>query len=85
MQAYGWSLPAKGITSAATPTAGPTTPPSQRHPPPSFSAPCTPVANESYTPLVKSTSQVPVPVPVYCRPLMEKEPGMKVTYIVLKI
>lgn len=25
-----------------------------------------------------STSNVPVPVPVYCRPLMEKEPGMKV-------
>lgn len=25
-----------------------------------------------------SNSQVPVPVPVYCRPLMEKEPGMKV-------
>lgn len=25
-----------------------------------------------------SKSQVPVPVPVYCRPLMEKEPGMKV-------
>ena len=23
-------------------------------------------------------SNVPVPVPVYCRPLMEKEPGMKV-------
>ena len=23
-------------------------------------------------------SSVPVPVPVYCRPLMEKEPGMKV-------
>ena len=25
-----------------------------------------------------STPNVPVPVPVYCRPLMEKEPGMKV-------
>lgn len=25
-----------------------------------------------------TTSHVPVPVPVYCRPLMEKEPGMKV-------
>ena len=23
-------------------------------------------------------TNVPVPVPVYCRPLMEKEPGMKV-------
>lgn len=23
-------------------------------------------------------ANVPVPVPVYCRPLMEKEPGMKV-------
>lgn len=28
--------------------------------------------------LTTSTSQVPVPVPVYCRPLAEKEPGMKV-------
>ena len=25
-----------------------------------------------------SSGGVPVPVPVYCRPLMEKEPGMKV-------
>lgn len=25
-----------------------------------------------------TTPQVPVPVPVYCRPLTEKEPGMKV-------
>ena len=25
-----------------------------------------------------AASNVPVPVPVYCRPLMEKEPGMKV-------
>lgn len=25
-----------------------------------------------------TTSHLPVPVPVYCRPLMEKEPGMKV-------
>lgn len=25
-----------------------------------------------------SSSGLPVPVPVYCRPLMEKEPGMKV-------
>ena len=30
---------------------------------------------------VGSTHHVPVPVPVYCRPLMEKEPGMKVIYI----
>ena len=26
-------------------------------------------------------SSVPVPVPVYCRPLMEKEPGMKVILV----
>jgi len=31
--------------------------------------------------LTTSTSQVPVPVPVYCRPLTEKEPGMKVSSI----
>lgn len=28
-----------------------------------------------------STPQVPVPVPVYCRPLTEKEPGMKVIHV----
>ncbi|XP_069688441.1 JNK-interacting protein 3 isoform X4 [Periplaneta americana] len=28
--------------------------------------------------LTTSTNQVPVPVPVYCRPLTEKEPGMKI-------
>jgi len=27
---------------------------------------------------LSSVSNVPVPVPVYCRPLMEKEPGMKI-------
>ena len=32
-----------------------------------------------------STQNVPVPVPVYCRPLMEKEPGMKVVFIVIMI
>ena len=32
----------------------------------------------------KIGTNVPVPVPVYCRPLMEKEPGMKVfIYLVL--
>ena len=28
-----------------------------------------------------AASNVPVPVPVYCRPLMEKEPGMKVRVV----
>lgn len=28
-----------------------------------------------------SKSHVPVPVPVYCRPLLEKEPGLKVRYM----
>jgi len=27
----------------------------------------------------QNKQQLPVPVPVYCRPLMEKEPGMKVS------
>ena len=26
-----------------------------------------------------NSGNMPVPVPVYCRPLMEKEPGMKVS------
>ena len=29
-------------------------------------------------------TNVPVPVPVYCRPLMEKEPGMKVSIGILQ-
>lgn len=53
MQAYGWSLPAKG-GGATTPA---TAPPSTR----------------------PSSSGVPVPVPVYCRPLAEGTPGMKVS------
>ena len=31
-----------------------------------------------------NSGNMPVPVPVYCRPLMEKEPGMKVRLIRLK-
>lgn len=37
-----------------------------------------PVANESAAQLKPQTSSVPVPVPVFCRPLLEKEQGMKV-------
>ena len=36
------------------------------------SAASTPTSEDS------RNANVPVPVPVYCRPLMEKEPGMKV-------
>lgn len=30
------------------------------------------------------TSSVPVPVPVFCRPLLEKEPGMKVLFYIFQ-
>ena len=32
-----------------------------------------------------AATNVPVPVPVYCRPLMEKEPGMKVSVSVAAV
>lgn len=45
-------------------------------------------AGESTPPKTQQTSatpQVPVPVPVYCRPLMEKEDGMKVSSVLYLI
>ena len=54
MQAYGWSLPAKFQTGAAT------------------------SSGSSNKDSGGSKSQVPVPVPVYCRPLIDKESNMKV-------
>lgn len=36
-------------------------------------------------PKSSASTHVPVPVPVYCRPLMEKEPGMKVCLQRVKI
>ena len=36
-------------------------------------------ATPNVPPPPSSSSHVPVPVPVYCRPLMEYEPGMKVS------
>ena len=38
----------------------------------------TPTSDDSSSSSSKIGTNVPVPVPVYCRPLMEKEPGMKV-------
>ena len=40
----------------------------------------TPTSDDS-TSSSKIGTNVPVPVPVYCRPLMEKEPGMKVLHL----
>ena len=66
MQAYGWSLPAKTPHSVSGQSGGG---PKAIEGPPS----------QSGSPRHQNTSHhVPVPVPVYCRPLMEKEPGMKV-------
>ncbi|KAF4525460.1 hypothetical protein B566_EDAN004872 [Ephemera danica] len=56
MQAYGWSLPAKGPSTSGTTNSG----------------------AASLAPTRPSSSSVPVPVPVYCRPLAEGSPGMKV-------
>ena len=69
MQAYGWSLPAKVPQQGSNSVPGTTSP-----------AP----TSDDVSPKGGSVgsnangSSVPVPVPVYCRPLMEKEPGMKV-------
>ena len=46
-----------------------------------WSLPPKPPPNKNEVESSKTSHQqpaVPVPVPVYCRPLMEKEPGMKV-------
>lgn len=68
LQAYGWSLPAKTGQRAIE---GPPAP-----------APSTAAAATSPVPPQRAgtsaSSHIPVPVPVYCRPLMEKEPGMKI-------
>lgn len=70
MQAYGWSLPTKsgGHSVPASAASSSSKVPAILAPPGSS----TTVAKPS------NTSQVPVPVPVYCRPLLEKDPGMKV-------
>lgn len=43
----------------------------------------TPPASSAGRQLTTSSNQVPVPVPVYCRPLTEQEPGMRVSRIQL--
>nr|ALO61081.1 C-jun-amino-terminal kinase-interacting protein 4 [Eriocheir sinensis] len=65
MQAYGWSLPAKTGQRAIEggPAAAPAAATAASQPPRASAA---------------ASSHIPVPVPVYCRPLMEKEPGMKI-------
>ena len=74
MQAYGWSLPAKVPQQGTNNSTGSSSP--------------APGSEEGSSKVGSSASagggsSVPVPVPVYCRPLMEKEPGMKVTLIQL--
>ena len=70
MQAYGWSLPAKVPPQGTNNSAGSSSP--------------APGSEDGSSKVGGSASagggsSVPVTVPVYCRPLMEKEPGMKVT------
>ena len=69
MQAYGWSLPAKVPQQSSNSLPGTTSP-----------APASDDGSSKGGSAVSNAggSSVPVPVPVYCRPLMEKEPGMKV-------
>ncbi|PSN35217.1 hypothetical protein C0J52_16889 [Blattella germanica] len=62
LQAYGWSLPAKGSGPAGN------IPQSQQ----------SSNSNRQLTSSTTSQVPVPVPVPVYCRPLTETEPGMKI-------
>lgn len=71
MQAYGWSLPAKPMEAASS-TVG-----SHSQMGPNEGAGSSTGSSGANTSSGRS-SHVPVPVPVYCRPLMEKEPGMKV-------
>lgn len=68
MQAYGWSLPAKVPMSASAPSLK-----TQASSPDNAST-----GSGGSIGNGKSSSHVPVPVPVYCRPLMEKDPGMKI-------
>ena len=69
MQAYGWSLPAKVPQQGSNGLSGTSSP-----------APTSDDGSNKggSTAASGGGSSVPVPVPVYCRPLMEKEPGMKV-------
>ena len=69
MQAYGWSLPAKVPQQGSNSVPGTTSPAPTSDDVSSKGGSAGSNANGS---------SVPVPVPVYCRPLMEKEPGMKV-------
>ena len=72
MQAYGWSLPAK------VPPQGTNNSPGSNSPAPGSEEGSSKVGGSASA---GGGSSVPVPVPVYCRPLMEKEPGMKVTLV----
>merc|ERR1719412_627607 len=69
MQAYGWSLPAK------VPPQGTNNSPGSTSPAPGSEEGSSKVGGNASA---GGGSSVPVPVPVYCRPLMEKEPGMKI-------
>merc|ERR1719412_3135328 len=69
MQAYGWSLPAK------VPSQGTNNSPGSTSPAPGSEEGSSKVGGSASA---GGGSSVPVPVPVYCRPLMEKEPGMKI-------
>ena len=69
MQAYGWSLPAKVPQQGSNNLSGTSS---------SAVASDDGSSKGGTTAASGGGSSVPVPVPVYCRPLMEKEPGMKV-------
>ena len=45
----------------------------------------TPTSEDSSSSSSRMANNVPVPVPVYCRPLAEKEHGMKVSFFSLQI
>lgn len=63
MQAYGWSLPSRQSAPQEATT---------------IKEDGEGADTETQVQSRATASGVPVPVPVYCRPLMEKEPGMKV-------
>jgi len=74
VQAYGWSLPAvtsptPAVKSATSETAAAPT---------STSTSSGGNPDDESRAMAVNSGNMPVPVPVYCRPLMEKEPGMKI-------
>jgi len=87
MQAYGWSLPARPTPSNVPSSValsddkcGPTTANPLGHQSRSFDSEGQQLSQSS--PTTGTGKQLPVPVPIYCRPFMEASPSMKVSFCI---